>query len=494
MAGAGDDFAAAPAGARSASAAAIVSSFAGFDDMSEYKKRFKGLPNGQLGKGAFGAVFAVRAISAEGEALVRERLHLTAEEPLPPLVMKEMTGLVYHDATGSADYSSAEQAGREGVAGRKLMSHPGIVQNIGTYVEMSDDDVTPLFARLVLPRALGMENDGLGENYQTASSGDFWRIVAVRQAKGRPLSENAARAVALQVLSAVRFLHAHGAIHRDLKAENLLCFGSRKFFDEDVPLVQICDLGSLKFVPVEQRMLDHPESAAAKTAALARANTVGRVCGRDMKYAGTAQYLAPELLKALEQTRAGHQVAAAAATTFNPDARKALSSYGEGVDIYSIGVLVFFVLSGGGALPYAKDVGGLLSFCQPTETGPIEDQVKSWKDLKDEVLAHRVRWELFVKPPSAEAKDFILHALEEDPSKRSTAEQLLAHPWLAGSIAEFQRVFSRVGTDRYGVATDYLHGANVLVKGGAAAGSTRGAGGGGGGSGSGGPGGAAAAP
>lgn len=71
----------------------------------------------------------------------------------------------------------------------------------------------------------------------------------------RSLGEPAAARIARQVLEAIRFLHLHGVVHRDLKLENLLLVAEAT---EDDFRVQLSDFGSARyFKSITQHHPDH---------------------------------------------------------------------------------------------------------------------------------------------------------------------------------------------------------------------------------------------
>ena len=73
--------------------------------------------------------------------------------------------------------------------------------------------------------------------------------------------------------------------------------------------------------------------------------------GENPKYVGTCQYIAPELLSVLREAHGRHVVTGASNSFFDADVRRVLAEYGLEIDIYSVGVFVFFCLSGG-KLPF----------------------------------------------------------------------------------------------------------------------------------------------
>ena len=167
-------------------------------------------------------------------------------------------------------------------------------------------------------------------------------------------SEADAIDVLKQVLSAVADFHSKGIVHRDLKPENLLCSGT-----DDHLIVKISDFGLSKaFSPTD------------------RPNTI----------CGTTDYAAPEVL------------------------RMDGSDYTTAVDMWSVGVITYVLLTG--FHPFAS-----------------EDDVETIK----KVLAADYFFpdELF-KDISPEAKDFIDRCLALDPKKRITAAEALQHPWITG--------------------------------------------------------------
>jgi serine/threonine protein kinase len=82
--------------------------------------------------------------------------------------------------------------------------------------------------------------------------------------------------------------------------------------------------------------------------------------------------------------------------------------YNEKVDIWSIGIIVYMLLSG----------------CAPFDG-------KDQKEVKKKVLNNVVNLDTkFIKHISDDAKDFIKQALNKDFNKRLSAKQLLDHAWI----------------------------------------------------------------
>ena len=124
----------------------------------------------------------------------------------------------------------------------------------------------------------------------------FDRIVE----KGK-YTEGEARLVMQKVLSAVKYLHSKDIIHRDLKPENILLMEPNNDTE-----VKITDFGLAK-----------------------RTNQEGL-----KTFCGTPQYFAPEVLK-------------------RKNTVKGLGSYGTAADMWSLGVVLFILLSG--AFPFDDD-------------------------------------------------------------------------------------------------------------------------------------------
>ena len=114
-------------------------------------------------------------------------------------------------------------------------------------------------------------------------------------------SETSARLVMLKILSAVSYLHSEEIIHRDLKPENILLVDAH-----DDTNVKITDFGLAK-----------------------RTNQDGL-----KTFCGTPQYFAPEVLKR-KSTVLGK------------------GSYGTSADMWSLGVVLFILLSG--AFPFDEE-------------------------------------------------------------------------------------------------------------------------------------------
>lgn len=181
---------------------------------------------------------------------------------------------------------------------------------------------------------------------------------------GEPLSEDDARVLTRKLLETLRYLHSNGVIHRDLKLENVVLAKSR-----DMSSAKITDFG-LAY----------------------RSPTKGHI-PRLVDGCGSPAYVAPEVLRAGAPSNRGDKY------------------YGKECDLWSLGVLLFVVLS-----------GGLLPF-----TG------RTIKELYSRILAADFDFEddpawLLVSP---DAKDFLCGLLRIDPADRLTIEEALQHPWLS---------------------------------------------------------------
>jgi len=153
-------------------------------------------------------------------------------------------------------------------------------------------------------------------------------------------------------------MHSHNIVHRDLKPENILLESE----DPDNLNIKITDFGfACFFNPKEQGLRE---------------------------VLGSPLYMAPEIIQ--EQP------------------------YNHKVDIWSIGVITYILLSG-----------------RPPFKGRSKNEI--FRSIMQGSLSFdNPIWDVI----SAEAKDFIVRALHSDPSKRATAKNLLEYPWLYRQINE----------------------------------------------------------
>eukprot|EP01024_Parvocaulis_polyphysoides_P047334 TRINITY_DN4487_c2_g1_i2.p1 TRINITY_DN4487_c2_g1~~TRINITY_DN4487_c2_g1_i2.p1 ORF type:complete len:360 (-),score=82.51 TRINITY_DN4487_c2_g1_i2:358-1437(-) len=167
-------------------------------------------------------------------------------------------------------------------------------------------------------------------------------------------SENHAAMLIKQILEGVKYLHSPGIVHRDLKLENMIMLNE----EEDSP-VKIADFGLSKFFSPD--------------------TVLSTVCG-------SPQYVAPEVLGVAQGAE----------------------QYSSAVDMWSVGVILFILLSG--YSPFDDENDAVLF--QKIREGDYDADDPIW----DEV--------------SEEAKDLVSKLLNVNADKRLSAEQALKHPWI----------------------------------------------------------------
>jgi len=169
-------------------------------------------------------------------------------------------------------------------------------------------------------------------------------------------SEKEARDVIRPIIDAIGYCHSLGIVHRDIKPENLL-FSS---VDSETSIIKVSDFGLARFIDDE---------ALATT-----------TCG-------TPGYVAPEILSQ--------------------------KPYGQECDYWSIGVVLFILLSG---MPPFYDEDNFVLF-EKIKKGEFDFSAPSWDSISDG------------------PKDIISKLLIVDPSQRIKPSDLLKHPWIKGEIA-----------------------------------------------------------
>ena len=192
-------------------------------------------------------------------------------------------------------------------------------------------------------------------------------------------SEKDASRIFKQITDAVGYLHEHKVIHRDIKPENVVFereikegMSMAEYYD--APVVKVLDLG------LAWRMGSSdggsPGSKTSDSSATVTTLEVGCI--------GSPGFIAPEIVFDKPHTPA--------------------------MDVYGLGVLLFIMLVG--RKPYDLNQSESLEYAAI----PIKDA----PGMKDP------RW-LDLSP---DAKHLILGMLREDPTKRMTCKQVLAHEWV----------------------------------------------------------------
>lgn len=175
------------------------------------------------------------------------------------------------------------------------------------------------------------------------------------------MSERDAAFIIRQILGAISYCHLRGVVHRDLKPENVLI---SSVLPDGKLTIKIIDFGAALFVS--------PDETISETL-------------------GTPYYIAPEVL---------------------------LGDYNEKCDIWSIGVILYILLS------------GTPPFNGVTDSDIMNAVKKGTFNFKSNIVLNSIEkiWESI----SDSAKDLIRKMLEYDPKKRISAADAYNHKWFEG--------------------------------------------------------------
>jgi len=184
----------------------------------------------------------------------------------------------------------------------------------------------------------------------------FQRIVE----QGR-FNERDAASLFAQIVLSMEYLHSLNFVHRDVKPENIL------YVSQGSSQIKLIDFGYAgEWAPDKQ---------------------LQGLCG-------TPDYVAPEVLSWYDEEDVG-------------------IPYGMGSDLWSLGVLLYVILSG----------------CSPFSAEQEEAILQLVAEAKYEF--HESEWSTV----SADAKDLIQRLLVVDPEERMTMAQMLEHAWLKDAVA-----------------------------------------------------------
>ncbi|KAF9937881.1 hypothetical protein BGZ67_000767 [Mortierella alpina] len=238
---------------------------------------------------------------------------------------------------------------------------------------------------------MGIDHENLLRICEVFNETEFYYVVTELAPDGelfdqiidkQKFTESETRHIFRQVLAGVQYLHERGVVHRDLKPENILVM------DKEAMTVKISDFGLAKMIG-EQVFF----------------NTI----------CGTPSYVAPEVIRNTQ--------------------------YGKGVDMWSLGVVLYICLCG--FPPFSDDLAPpklRLQVLQSMYTFPSP----YWDDVSDEAV------------------DFVQGLLAQSVDERLTVEDALNHVWMTmeddeGTMPEqartspmpqVNRLLSRVMTER----------------------------------------------
>lgn len=205
------------------------------------------------------------------------------------------------------------------------------------------------------------------------AGGDLGKLISDET----PFSEDMVQVMSKQLLSALGYLHANNITHRDVKPDNIL-------INSIEPLdVKLTDFGLSKMVDSEQTFL--------------------------RTFCGTLLYCAPEVYTEYTEYDDNGFRSRGKKVRRTPGQR-----YNHAVDIWSLGGVLFYTLTG--SPPY------------PVKTGI------SHSELLHKIMTTRLNiGPLQQYGVSEQGIDFLGGMLQRRPEQRATVLELDAHPWLGGS-------------------------------------------------------------
>ncbi|KAF4470329.1 serine threonine kinase [Fusarium albosuccineum] len=219
--------------------------------------------------------------------------------------------------------------------------------------------------------------------------GDLGKLISERGA----LNEGVVRTMSAQLLSALGYLHANNITHRDVKPDNIL-INSLNPID-----LKLTDFGLSKMVDSEQTFL--------------------------RTFCGTLLYCAPEVYTEYAEYD-DDGVRSRGKKMRRPPGQR----YSHAVDIWSLGGVLFYTLTG--SPPY-----------------PVKSGI-SYSELLNKIMTERLNIAPLQRYDVSEhAIDFLCRMLQRRPENRATVEELGTHPWSTGadSVVSASQSFDEISDD-----------------------------------------------
>ncbi|KAJ9602125.1 Suppressor of Sensor Kinase (SLN1) [Cladophialophora chaetospira] len=192
---------------------------------------------------------------------------------------------------------------------------------------------------------------------------------------GRIEDETVIMVYALQMLEGLGYLHAAQIVHRDIKPENVLL--------DHNGVIKYVDFGAAKIIARQGQTMMAPEPAQAR--AIADPGQIARQPQKTMT--GTPMYMSPELIRG---------------------DGPATSRFSGAADIWSLGCVILEMATGRRPWSTLDNEWAIMYNIAQGNTPqlPTDDQL------------------------SPAGLDFLKKCFERDPAKRSSAAELLQHPWI----------------------------------------------------------------
>jgi len=181
------------------------------------------------------------------------------------------------------------------------------------------------------------------------SGGDLGTFLEKRKCK---VSEALMSNIMFQMANALEYLHRYGIVHRDLKPENIMLQSV-----SENPIIKIMDFGLSKIMGPSEKAADGY---------------------------GTLTYVAPEVL--------------------------VRQPYNKQIDIWSLGVMIFYGLTG--TLPFDDPSDNEEKIAKMIVFQPVEFKKSLWAGKSEEVI------------------DIIKACLTKKPEERLDTKKFLQHPWI----------------------------------------------------------------
>lgn len=203
-----------------------------------------------------------------------------------------------------------------------------------------------------------------------------------------------AKSIFQQLVKGVQHMHQKGVAHRDLKPENIFCDET-----EVPPRVKIGDFGlAARFKKVL------PDGELADLGLLLTST------------AGTLQFMAPEVLSASEDK----------------------PYHGPEADVWSLGVILYWLLMGREPWECTNDFGDWVVSCPQVQLEQLKQQILNAPDR-----AFMKKLSRLSRVAAPEASNLIAHMVDKNVSRRWNIEQVANHPWVTGTRGKTAAVQDR---------------------------------------------------